>query len=70
LEPLLAARISRYRGWRRAQHAAAMALTLATVLQRFRLALAPDQGPVLPEPHIAIRPKGGLHMVPTHRSPR
>lgn len=46
-----------------------MVLTVATVLQRFRLELAPNQGTVEPEPHIAIRPRGGLHMVPVSRSP-
>ena len=46
-----------------------MALTVATVLQRFRLPLAPGYGPVEPEPHIAIRPKHGLHMLPTPRTP-
>jgi cytochrome P450 len=45
-----------------------MVLTVATVLQRFRLALAPNQGPVEAEPHVAIRPKGGLAMVPTCRT--
>jgi cytochrome P450 len=45
-----------------------MVLTVATVLQRFRLALAPGHGPVEPEPHIAIRPRGGLHVVPTCRT--
>jgi len=44
-----------------------MLLTVVTVLQRFRLALVPGHGPVEPEPHIAIRPKGGLQMVPVCR---
>lgn len=44
-----------------------MVLTVATVLQRFRWTLAPGQASVEPEPHIAIRPKGGLHMVPVRR---
>ncbi len=39
-----------------------MVLILATTLQRFRLALSPDQGPIVPEPLLAIRPKGGLRM--------
>ena len=46
-----------------------MVLTVATVLQRFRLTLAPGQGTVEPEPHVAIRPKGGLHMVPASHTP-
>jgi len=46
-----------------------MVLTVATVLQRFRWTLAPEQGPVEPEPHVAIRPKGGLRMVPSRRTP-
>ena len=45
-----------------------MVLTVATVLQQFRLGLAPGQEQVEPEPHIAIRPRGGLHMLPTPRS--
>jgi len=47
-----------------------MLLTVVTVLQRFRLALVPGHGSVEPEPHIAIRPKGGLHMMPTCRTAR
>jgi cytochrome P450 len=39
-----------------------MALIVATVLQRYRLELAPDQGPVEPELHVAIRPRGGLRL--------
>lgn len=46
-----------------------MVLTVATVLQSFRWALAPGRGPVEPEPHVAIRPRGGLHMVPAVRRP-
>lgn len=46
-----------------------MVLTVATILQRFRLSLSPAQGSVEPEPHVAIRPKGGLKMVPFLRSP-
>jgi cytochrome P450 len=45
-----------------------MTLTIATVLQRFRWALAPGQSEVEPEPQIAIRPKGGLPMVATRRT--
>lgn len=45
-----------------------MVLTVATVLQQFRLQLAPKQSVVEPEAHVAIRPKGGLHMVATRRT--
>jgi cytochrome P450 len=44
-----------------------MVLTVATVLQRFRWTLAPEQGPVEPEPHVAIRPKDCLYMVAANR---
>ncbi|REK19120.1 MAG: cytochrome P450 [Planctomycetota bacterium] len=44
-----------------------MVLILATVLQRFRLRLAADQGVVEPEPLISIRPKGGLRVSLEHR---
>jgi cytochrome P450 len=37
-------------------------LVAATVVQQFRLTLAPGQGPVEPELHIAIRPRGGLRL--------
>ena len=41
-----------------------MVLIVATILQKFRLKLAPDQPrEVVPEPLLAIRPKGGLRMV-------
>jgi cytochrome P450 len=39
-----------------------MTLLAATVVQRFRLRLAPGQGDAEPEPHIAIRPRGGLRL--------
>lgn len=39
-----------------------MTLTVATILRRFRIRLAADQGPVEVEPHTAIRPKGGLRV--------
>jgi cytochrome P450 len=39
-----------------------MILILVSVLARFRVKLAPDQGEVEPEPLIAIRPKGGLRV--------
>lgn len=45
-----------------------MTLTIATVLQRFRWALSPGQGAVEPQPHVAIRPKGGLPLVATRRA--
>jgi cytochrome P450 len=45
-----------------------MVLTVATVLQKYRWSIAPEQGPVDPEAHVAIRPKGGLRMVGTARS--
>jgi cytochrome P450 len=37
-----------------------MILIVATVLQKVRMKLAPEQGVIEPEPLIAIRPKGGL----------
>jgi len=43
-----------------------MVLIVATVLQSFRVSLAPDQPEAVPEPLIAIRPKGGLR-VALHR---
>jgi cytochrome P450 len=39
-----------------------MILIMATVLQKFRLQLAPDQGEVVPEPLVSLRPKGGLRV--------
>ena len=39
-----------------------MKLVVATVLQQYRLALAPGQGEVEIEPLLVLRPKGGLHM--------
>jgi len=39
-----------------------MVLIVASVLQRFRVKLAADQGPVEPEALIAMRPKGGLRV--------
>lgn len=41
---------------------AEMSLIVATTLQRYRLELTPGQGPIVPEPLIAVRPKGGLPM--------
>ncbi len=40
-----------------------MVLAVATVVPRFRLTLPADHPPVVPEPHIAIRPRGGLRMM-------
>jgi cytochrome P450 len=40
-----------------------MPLIIATILQQFRLALAPGQGTPVPEPLIALRPKDGIRMI-------
>ncbi len=45
-----------------------MVLVVATVLQRFRLTLAPGQGEPAPLPLFSLRPKGGLRMVARPRS--
>jgi cytochrome P450 len=45
-----------------------MVLILATVLRRFRVKLAPGQGEAVPEPLIAIRPRGGLQVSLTRRN--
>jgi cytochrome P450 len=45
-----------------------MVLIVATMLQRYRLALAPGQGAVVPEVHVAIRPRGGLRMKALRRT--
>jgi cytochrome P450 len=45
-----------------------MILIVATVLQKMRVKLAPEQGPVEPEPLIAIRPKGGLQLTISRRA--
>jgi cytochrome P450 len=39
-----------------------MALVVATILRRYRVGLAPGQGPVEVEAHTAIRPRGGLRL--------
>jgi cytochrome P450 len=39
-----------------------MILIMATVLQKFRLQLAPGQGDAVPEPLVSLRPKGGLRV--------
>ncbi len=47
-----------------------MILILASVLQQFRVKLAPGQGDVEPEPLIAVRPKGGLRVSLERRTNR
>lgn len=42
-----------------------MTLVITTILQQFRVALAPGQGEVELEPDIIVRPKGGLTMKAT-----
>lgn len=42
-----------------------MTLVIATILQQFRLTLAPGQGEVALKPDIILRPKGGLKMQAT-----
>lgn len=44
-----------------------MVLIAATVLQRYRIKLAADQPPVVPEPLISMRPQGGLRVALTRR---
>jgi cytochrome P450 len=39
-----------------------MVLAVSTVVPRFRLALPPNSPPIVVEPHVAIRPRGGLRM--------
>jgi cytochrome P450 len=39
-----------------------MVLAVSTVVPRFRLALPPNSPPIVLEPHVAIRPRGGLRM--------
>jgi cytochrome P450 len=39
-----------------------MVLVTATLMQRLRLALAPDQGPVALKPQLSLRPAGGLRL--------
>jgi cytochrome P450 len=41
---------------------AEMTLVLATVLQHYRFALEPGQAEAVPEPLLAIRPRGGLRL--------
>jgi cytochrome P450 len=45
-----------------------MKLVVATVLQQFRLRLAPDQGEAEVEPLLVLRPKGGLCMTVARRA--
>jgi cytochrome P450 len=44
-----------------------MTLVLATVLQQFRVELAPGQRDAEPEPLIALRPRGGVRLTLTRR---
>lgn len=46
-----------------------MGLVLASLVARFRLELASDQGPVEAEPVIALRPRGGLRLRLVARTP-
>lgn len=46
-----------------------MTLIVATLVTRWQLRLAEDRGPVVPEAHISIRPRGGLWMTCHERSP-
>jgi cytochrome P450 len=39
-------------------------LVLASILQRYKFALAPGQSPPIPEPLVSIRPKRGLRVIP------
>jgi cytochrome P450 len=41
-------------------------LALATIAQRWRLALVPGQS-IEPQPKITLRPKGGIRVVPVRR---
>jgi cytochrome P450 len=45
-----------------------MVLTTATLLQRYRLALAPGQGRPEPLPLFSLRPKGGVRLTLTRRT--
>jgi cytochrome P450 len=45
-----------------------MTLVVATILQHFRVALAPGQSEVVLQPDIMIRPKGGLQMAISKRA--
>ncbi|MBI1914322.1 MAG: cytochrome P450 [Planctomycetes bacterium] len=45
-----------------------MTLVVSTILQRFRVALAPGQREVEPVPDVVIRPKGGLRVTVSKRS--
>jgi cytochrome P450 len=44
-------------------------LMVATIVQQFRLALAPGQGEVEPIPLFTLRPRGGIQMTVTARAP-
>lgn len=45
-----------------------MKLVVATILQKYRLRLAPDQGEAQAEPLLVLRPKGGLSMTVARRA--
>jgi cytochrome P450 len=45
-----------------------MTLIVPTILQQFRVALAPGQGEVVPESNIVLRPKGGVCMTVSKRA--
>ena len=45
-----------------------MVLIVATILQRVRLALAPEQGDPEPLPLFSLRPRGGLQMTVAPRA--
>jgi len=47
-----------------------MTLIVATITQRLRLGLLPDQPTVQIEPLLALRPRGGLTMSTTRRHAR
>jgi cytochrome P450 len=45
-----------------------MSLVVVTILERYRVELAPDQKTPEPEPFLALRPKGGVHVRLVKRS--
>jgi cytochrome P450 len=45
-----------------------MTLIVPTILQQFRVTLAPGHGELVPEPNIVFRPKGGLRMTVSKRA--
>jgi cytochrome P450 len=46
-----------------------MILVVATILQKFQVELAPGQEIPVPEPLIALRPKGGVRLTVRYRTP-